>query len=131
MSSRSAGGGGSFRRVSVSRDGGQSWSQFRLAKDLVTPPCMSGVIRHAWPEGNQPGMLLHSLPNTKGSRQNGTLFISRDEGNSWQKGRVIQPGRFGYSCLAKLADGDIGCLFEGEDGQMVFARVTLDWLRGG
>ena len=123
--------GGSCRKLSVSRDGGETWSAHRLATDLMTPPCMSSVHRYSWPNENQPGVLLHSLPHTKDRRENGTILISRDEGASWKPARVIVPGSFAYSCLARLPHGDVGCLYETDKyHRIVFARIALGRLTG-
>jgi len=116
--------GGTYRRLSQSGDGGETWSTHRVATDLLTPPCMSSILRYSWPSGQQPGVLLHSLPHTKDSRSNGTIMISRDEGASWNTARVIVPGSFAYSCLAQLPDGDVGCLYEtAAYSQIVFKRL--------
>ncbi len=116
--------GGDYRKISISSDGGQSWSRHRQAKDLVTPACMSSVIRYSWPDDGRPGILLHSLPNKMKSRSNGTIMISRDEGDSWKPACVIVPGSFEYSCLVRLPEGDVGCLFETDRcREMCFLRV--------
>ena len=121
--------GGTARLLSISEDGGITWSKQRFAQDLMTPACMSSLIRHSWPEGDQPGILLHTLPNTKKSRSNGTIFISRDEGATWNKTRVIEPGGFAYSCLVRLPNGNIGCLYETEKYRTVeFMEFSLDQL---
>jgi len=125
MSSRSHNGGG-FRKLSVSSDGGATWSPHQFAKQLQSPACMSSVIRYAWPTDKQPGLLLHSLPHTKRSRSNGTIFYSRDEGKSWKVGTVIEPEGFAYSCLLKMPNGDVGCLYEtGGYKSIVFRRVSV------
>ncbi len=124
--------GGKFRKLSVSRDGGETWSPHRIATDLMTPPCMSSVLRYSWPSEGKPGVLLHTLPHRKDDRrENGTILVSRDEGATWTAARVIAPGDFAYSCLARLPNGDIGCLYETDDyHRIVFARFTADWLSG-
>ncbi len=128
MSARSEGSSQPYRRLTVSRDGGVTWSPERFAKDLMTPPCMSSVVRQRLPEEDQAGLLVHSLPNTQRSRSNGTLFVSRDEGATWEKLRVIEPNDFAYSCLARLPNGDIGCLYETERyRKIVYVRILHRW----
>ena len=129
MSSRDKN-GGTFRKLSVSSDGGETWSTHRLATDLLTPQCMSSVMRYAWPNDQQTGVLLHTLPHTKDKRANGTIMISRDEGQSWKPARVIVPAGFEYSCLIRFPDGDIGCLYETDhchsiDFQRLKAKTIL------
>ena len=97
--------GGEYRKVSISRDGGAHFDSYRLADELKTPACMASVLRYA------PDLLLHTIPFGS-ERANGRLFVSRDDGNSWQDILTIEPGEFAYSCLVRLADGDVGCLYE-------------------
>lgn len=117
--------GGNFRKLSVSRDGGETWSAHRLATDLMTPCCMSSVLRFSWPSENQPGLLLHTLPHTKSRRENGTLMMSNDEGATWKPLANIVPEYFGYSSLAMLPDGNIGCLYETDDCRRIVLKRIL------
>ena len=128
MSARSEGSSQPYRRLTISRDGGVTWSPERFAEDLMTPPCMSSVVRQRLPNKHQPGLLVHSLPHTRRSRSNGTLFVSRDEGRTWKKLRVIEPNDFAYSCLARLPNGDIGCLYETDRyRKIVYMRIPRAW----
>lgn len=104
--------GGTIRKHAVSKDGGATWSPYRLAGDLVTPACMASVIRYSWPGDGGSGLLLHSLPSGKG-RSNGMIFSSADDGASWAPVARVQPQGFAYSCLVPLEDGAVGCLYEG------------------
>ena len=123
MSSRNQG-GKPFRRFSTSTDSGLTWSAHTAQEDLVTPACMSSIL----PIGD---ILLHSLPNTKKGRENGTILLSRDGGKTWPLSRVLDPGGFAYSCLTLLTDGTIGCLYETRRyKQTLFARFPLDWVQG-
>ena len=120
------------RFLTTSRDGGETWSTQSAADDLLTPACMASLIRYSWPSDEQGSVLLQSLPRTEDSRSNGSLMISRDEGESWQAAGVIDPGAFAYSCLSRLPDGDIGCLYEAEDyRKIVFARLSAGAFLGG
>jgi sialidase-1 len=42
-----------------------------------------------------------------------TLRVSFDDGQSWPASRLLFAGPSGYSDLAALANGQIGCLYEG------------------
>lgn len=126
--------GGKIRKLAVSRDGGRTFSPYRLAEELVTPACMASVIRFSGPADGDPGVLLHSLPFGKG-RSNGVIFSSRDDGKSWEPVAAVQPKGFAYSCLVKLQNGDVGCLYEGAGYKeirfavveaAVFSRVDSD-----
>jgi sialidase-1 len=75
--------------------------------------------------------LLFSHPDST-KRENGTLRLSYDDGETWPVKKVLHPGSFGYSVLTALPDGTIGCLFEADNAdRLVFARITLDWLTDG
>ena len=132
MSARTAGSSIPARRTVVSHDGGVNWTDFRLAREMRTPACMSSVIRYSLPTANTPGLLLHSVPNTRRSRKAGSIFLSENEGKSWQLAGVLERGPFAYSCLGKLPGGDITCLYEAGNYQsIVCARFSIDWIKSG
>ena len=123
--------GGARRKLAVSRDGGKTWGAYSEHPQLVTPACMGGLLRYAWPEGNKPGVLVHSLPYGKG-RSNGVILLSRDDGKTWAEKRRLVPGAIAYSCLARLKDGTIGCLYEADGYRSIrFARFSLAWVEAG
>ncbi len=97
---------------------------------------MASVI--AYPK--QPGMLLFSNPHSlafdsagteipagRGKRQNLTIKLSRDDGATWPVSKTLEAGPSAYSDLAVLPDGDVLCLFEG-DNTISCARFNLEWL---
>ena len=50
----------------------------------------------------------------------------------WHCFVTIQPGYYGYSCLAVLPDWTICCLFENDGcSKATFLRFSLDWLTDG
>ena len=76
--------------------------------------------------------LLFSNPASKAARDTGTIRLSYDEGKTWSVAKLLYAGGFAYSCLTRLADGRIGCLFERDDyATLTFARFTLEWLTDG
>lgn len=75
--------------------------------------------------------ILYSGPNGA-RRENGTVWLSYDEGANWPVRRVLRTDGFGYSRLTVLPRGAIGWLFETAGAnRIVFARFTLDCLTGG
>ena len=96
---------GNRRKLAVSRDGGAHFATYRLADELKTPACMASILRY------ESGLLLHTIPFGD-KRADGRLFSSTDDGKTWQDILTIESGEFAYSCLVKLGDGDIGCLYE-------------------
>lgn len=116
------------RKSAVSQDGGRTWSDVEDAGDLIDPGCMGSVIRYEQPGAPKPSRLLYSGPQSQG-RDHGTVSVSYDEGKTWPLKKVIQPGPFAYSCLAKLPDGSIGCLYEADGTKRIaLIRFDLNWL---
>lgn len=135
MSIRSSG----SRRFSRSTDGGTTWSAAYSVNDLPDPSCNGDIIRFPSIDGRN--RILHSLPNHSSIRQDVSVALSYDEGETWPVKKQLIDGYSAYSSLAVLPDGSIGCLVEegkwdsnlpGEDGfNLYFMRFTLDWLTDG
>jgi sialidase-1 len=124
-------GGKALRKIATSKDGGVTWSKIEEDSALRDPGCMSSVFRHTFPENGDRSRILYSGPDSS-KRENGTVYLSYDEGKTWPVKRVLFPGSFAYSVLTALPDGTLGCLFETDDAnRIVFARFTLDWLTDG
>lgn len=123
--------GRAVRKTCVSEDGGNTWSTVEDAPDLADPGCMGSVLRYTDPADGGKSRILFSGPQST-KRENGTVFVSYDEGKTWPTKRVLCKDAFAYSCLTALRDGTVGCLYEAEGTRkVVFARFTLDWLSDG
>lgn len=120
------------RKASWSKDGGETWSPAIEDKSLPEPVCQGSLIafvetgRHVTlflnPEGETPG---------KG-RANGTLRLSLDGGKTWKASRLLVPGKFAYSSMARMKDGRIGVLYEpNSHSEIKFLTVDLPWLEKG
>ncbi len=121
--------GKAVRKSCVSEDGGKSWSKVVDVPDLADPGCMGSVLRYSEPTDGGKSRILYSGPQSS-KRENGTVFVSYDEGKTWPTKRVLCNESFAYSCLTKLSDGTIGCLYE-TGTKIVFARFSIDWLTDG
>ena len=85
--------------------------------------------------------MLHSLPASRTTRENVTVYVSEDNGETWTAKRCIYKGYSAYSSLQVLDDGTIGIIVEegkwdgglpGEDGfNLGYYHFTLDWLMEG
>ena len=123
--------GRAVRKSCVSEDGGVTWSKIEDVPELADPGCMGSVLRYTDPADGDKSRILFSGPQST-KRENGTVFLSYDEGGTWPVKRVLCTEKFAYSCLTALPDGTIGCLYEaGGTSRIVFARFTLDWLTEG
>lgn len=100
------------RAQATSTDGGKTWSEISDAKPLISPVCQASLIRYAWPDDDQPGLLLFSSPRDPAKRRNLTILGSFDDGQEWTWIKTLYPGHSAYSCLAPLGEGKIGCLAE-------------------
>ena len=112
------------RAFAISKDGGRTWSSPRLHDQVYCPTCQGSIHRYSW----QPNIILHSVPGGPG-RENLTIRLSYDEGQTWPAAKVLEKGPGAYSDLAVLPDDRIGCLFE-DDGyrRIVFTGFSLQWL---
>jgi sialidase-1 len=122
--------GKSCRAESTSTDGGLNWTPPRDVPALVEPVCQASLIRFSRPDGDKPGLLAFSNPADPKKRVRMTVRTSHDDGRTWSSGVVLHAGPSAYSCLARLPDGSLGCLYEKGDKDayetITFARVPLE-----
>ncbi|MCP4642780.1 MAG: exo-alpha-sialidase [bacterium] len=134
LNSRSRG-GDKRRLTAISKDGGITWSPLENDPTLVEPECMGSIIRYSDPLDGKRSRLAYAGPNSQSERENGTVWLSYDEGKTWPVSKTIQPWPYAYSCLTVLPDGMIGCLYEtgfNESYERIdFARIPLEWLTDG
>jgi len=128
--------GGRYRRkTAVSDDGGQTWSGLKDDPALIEPQCMGSVIRYSDPLDGKKNRILFSNPAALTQRVNGTVRLSYDDGATWPVAKTIRTGKFDYSCLGVLKDGDLVCAYgTGElsrHEKIHFTRFSLAWLTGG
>lgn len=120
--------GAKVRKTAVSRDGGESWSPVADVPEQRDPSCMGSIFRYSFAHKGDGNILLFSNPDS-GGRDNGTVYLSPDDGKTWPVRKVLWPGSFAYSVLTRLPDGNVGCLFEADNyKRIVFARFPVAWL---
>jgi len=111
------------RAQAVSRNGGSTWTTPASVPTLVEPTCQASILRYSWPASATGDLLIFTNPAAR-SRRNLAVRISRDGGRTWSMARLLHEGPAAYSCLARLRDGYVGCLFEAGDREL-YERIDL------
>ena len=99
------------RKTAISKDGGLTWGNIFADKTLIEPICQASLLRYSYADQDT-SRLIFSNPANMDKRENMTLRISYDEGDSWARSKVLFSGPSAYSDLTKLPNGNIGCLYE-------------------
>lgn len=119
------------RAVSISKDGGQSWSEITHDPTLIEPVCQASMITYSYGNNN---LILFSNPADKKSRIRMTVRLSFDDCRTWPISKILHEGPAAYSSLAVLQNGEIACFYEAGDKSpyetMIFEKFTLEWLSG-
>ena len=115
------------RAASWSNDGGESFSRFRLEPKLVDPICQGALL--------DLGADRYVLSNAASeSRENVSLRLTEDGGETWTAGHTMWAGPSAYSDVVRMGEG-IGCLYEcGAEGpyeRLRFQVCSLSDLSGG
>ncbi|MGA1523306.1 MAG: exo-alpha-sialidase [Planctomycetota bacterium] len=120
--------GAANRKTALSTDGGVTWSPLAEQPGLPSPACMAGMLRFTDAADGYRNRILYAGPNSTGSRVNGAVKISYDEGATWTSGKVFAPGSYAYSCLTQVDARRFGVLYERDNYQRVsFVAMTLEW----
>jgi hypothetical protein len=98
------------RKISLSGDGGSSWTDIRDDPQLPEPICQAALLGISLKGGNQALAFLN--PADTGARVNLELKISRDGGSAWTLVSRIHAGPAAYSDLVQLNKNELGCLYE-------------------
>jgi sialidase-1 len=122
--------------ITTSIDGASQWTRPVFHDQLLEPICMASIVNYP----QHPGWLIFSNPHSvarneageevpagRGKRQNLTIKLSRDDGQTWPVSKTLADGSSAYSDLAVLPNGDILCLYEGKK-TIAAARFNLQWL---
>lgn len=102
--------GKSCRAISLSSDGGETWSPIVHDYQLVESVCQASILNY----GTYKGKLIHlfSNPAVTSGRTHLTLKYSDNDCKDWQGSLLIDDRPSAYSCLTRLPNGNIGLLYE-------------------
>lgn len=98
------------RAISISKDGGETWSKIDHDQQLVESQCQASLLNYGLFYGKN--MFLFSNPSVPNGRTHMSIQASFDECKSWPNSKLIFAGPSAYSCMTKLPDGNIGLFFE-------------------
>ena len=122
----------------VTSDDGETWhypAQTRFTTGISGNACDGEyMVWCSTLEGNPWNIALQTLPNS-GSRENVSIALSTDEGETFGAPKTICPRGSTYSAAVVLPDGTLGVYYE-ENGiydgfVMRFVRFSLDWASNG
>ena len=118
------------RRVCVTDDFGQTWTEHASSGALVEPVCMASLI-NVKAEDNSLGrdILLFSNPATSKGRHHMTIKASLDGGYTWLENNSLlldEEELWGYSCLSMIDEQTVGIVYEASTAQLAFQAVKLE-----
>lgn len=142
-----SGGAEHLRAVSVSDDGISGWSPIRFDSQLFDPTCDAGLLTAPGLAGGTP-VVYFSNPDSRDVpgaserkwrvRENLTVKVSEDNGQSWSHERVIDPGVAAYSDIASQRSTLLVIYESGpqlgsqtKPDHLTVARVSKAWLMQG
>jgi sialidase-1 len=117
---------GGSRSIYTSTDMGMTWGEHSSSRSaLIEPVCMASLIKHNY-KGQE--LILFSNPNSTVARQNMTIKLSKDMGDSWPEENqlLLDEGRGrGYSCMTSIDEETIGILYEGSQADLIFQKIKI------
>lgn len=126
MNIRNQGGNPRSRIVAISNNGGQTWASEKYDPNLPDPVCQGSLLNIGFQ--NNKALLAFSNNNNTTTRQNLTLRISLDEGNSWTKSFLVDydGSSTAYSDLVMMNANKVGVLYE-RCGTTEITFTVIDW----
>jgi sialidase-1 len=120
---------GSFRSVATTNNMGGYWTEHPSSYSaLPDPVCMGSLIKaNVKVNGALKDILFFSNPATMSGRYNISIKGSLDLGQAWLPANQLlidERQCYGYSCLTKVDDNNIGILYEGVK-DLYFVKVPV------
>ncbi|MFZ2339206.1 MAG: sialidase family protein [Bacteroidales bacterium] len=100
----------SCRAISLSSDGGATWTEIEHDPYLVESKCQASLYEYG--SFNSRNLYLFSNPAVPSGRRSMTIKASFDNCRSWSNSKLVWAGPSAYSCLAGLNNGHAAILFE-------------------
>jgi photosystem II stability/assembly factor-like uncharacterized protein len=125
---RQQGAGSKRFAYAVSTDGGTTFDQIREHPDLVTPVCQGSLLGYK-------DMVLFAGPYSEVSRTNLSVLASYDNGQTFSKSLILDPGKAGYTGLQCGLPEPLDCAILYDDGssesdlRLVFRRFASTALK--
>lgn len=119
------------RGKNISTDGGATWGAQSTWPEMSTNACNGDLLRvSATDRGGKRNILLHSIPNSM-NREKVSIYVSYDEGLSWQHPVLLFEGPSVYSSLTLQRNGTIGAYIEKNPNgacELWYQNFTLPWI---
>jgi len=146
------------RLLTYSKDGVTNWSIPKFSDSLFEPICFGSMCRYSLKPFQSKNRVLFCNPDSRNNpwkakkpdtprsararyRENLTIRMSYDEGETWPISKVIDSGTSGYSDIAVSPDGLIHVFYEGgtikgtqsfyKNKHMSIVSFDLEWLTNG
>lgn len=120
--------GAGCRFVHTSADQGRSWESV-ADSELIDPGCNACILNYKLKDRSGKNVLVFANVKTKDKRENLTISLSYDEGQTWTAGKTIYSGSAAYSSMTILSDGSIGLIFEKDEYQKIsFVQFPFEYL---
>lgn len=124
---------GNGRAIAVTADMGKTWTEHPTSRSaLIEPACQASLLRHDYIQnGEKRHVLLFANPSSKEQRNNITIKVSFDDGQSWPEEywMLLDEGRgAGYSCMTSVDEQTIGIFYEGSQADIQFQAIPLNEL---
>lgn len=111
-------------------DGAALASPFAATMNFIVPVCEGSLLRFSHPDANNSGgRILFACPNNPVARNWLSIWVSRDEGVTWEAPRRVWEGPSAYSDMTLTSGGNaVGILFESTYGNLLFRSYGATWL---
>ena len=123
------------RYYARSSDGGMTWSDPAGIDDIPDPNCQASIVRYTSADTHDRSRIILTSLDSRETRDNLTVRISYDEGETWPVSKTLYTGPSAYSDLAVGPDMTINCLYERGDEtpyeSLRLAQFNLEWLTNG